>query len=163
MRLVDGLATRTLERTSRYLGLHPVTSAADADFLLEVHMRNYGLDARSESGAYLFTNAEAVLLDRRTGRRLPGLANGTFVAPNGKASAVHGFAATHAGRSFTGARHTWPLDWELHATAPKLTESVTALLPDQLVRNTIVPTFWEGAVEAKGTHSGPCFVEISYR
>jgi len=71
--------------------------------------------------------------------------------------------ATHDGRAFTGAGHTWPLDWELHASAPKLTESVKAVLPDQLVRNTLVPTFWEGAAEAKGTHSGPCFVEISYR
>lgn len=63
------LARRTLERASRYLGTRPVTSANDADFLLEVHMRNFGLDARSQS-AYLYTNAEAVLLDRRTGREI---------------------------------------------------------------------------------------------
>jgi hypothetical protein len=68
--MADGLATRTLERTTRYLGLRAVKTTADADFLLEVHMRNYGLDARSESAAYLFTNAEAVLLDRRTGREI---------------------------------------------------------------------------------------------
>ncbi|MFI5257079.1 MAG: hypothetical protein ACHQRK_07440 [Gemmatimonadales bacterium] len=63
------LAQRTLERTSRYLGTRPVTSANDADFLLEVHMRSFGLDARSEN-PYLYTNAEAVLLDRRTGREI---------------------------------------------------------------------------------------------
>jgi hypothetical protein len=69
MRLTDSLAKRALERSSRYLGVRPVTSAADADFLLEIHMRNYGLDV-SESTASLYTNAEVVLLDRRTGREI---------------------------------------------------------------------------------------------
>ena len=63
------LAQRTLERTSRYLGTRPSPSARDADDLLEVHMRSFGLDARSQS-AYLYTNAEAVLLDRRSGREI---------------------------------------------------------------------------------------------
>jgi hypothetical protein len=48
-------------------------------------------------------------------------------------------------------------------SSPELSETVTALFADQLVRNAILPTFWEGAAEAKGTHTGPCFVEISYR
>jgi hypothetical protein len=64
------LARRALGRTSRYLGLRPVSSADEADFLLEIHMHSYGLDARSSSAAYLYTNAEAVLLDRRTGREI---------------------------------------------------------------------------------------------
>jgi hypothetical protein len=64
------LAKRALERTSRYLGLRPVTSTDDADFLLEIHVRNFGLDARGTSTASLYTNAEAVLLDRRTGREI---------------------------------------------------------------------------------------------
>lgn len=70
MRLTDSLAKRALERSSRYLGVRPSTSAADADFLLEIHMRNYGLDASGSSTATLYTNAEAVLLDRRTGREI---------------------------------------------------------------------------------------------
>ncbi len=69
MRLADSLAKRTLERASRYLGVRPATSAADADYLLEMHMRNYGINA-SGSTASLYTNAEAVLLDRRTGREI---------------------------------------------------------------------------------------------
>ena len=69
MRLTDSLAKRALERSSRYLGVRPVTSATDADFLLEIHMRNYGLDV-SGSTASLYTNAEAVLLERRTGREI---------------------------------------------------------------------------------------------
>lgn len=64
------LAQRTLERASRYLGTRPVNSQGDADFLLEVRMKNFGLDARGQSSAYLYTNAEAVLLDRRTGREI---------------------------------------------------------------------------------------------
>jgi hypothetical protein len=68
--MADTLARRTLDRTSRYLGLRPVPATADADFLIEVHMRDYGVDARGESAAYLYTNAEAVLLDRRTGREI---------------------------------------------------------------------------------------------
>lgn len=69
-RLSDDLAKRTLERTSRYLGLRPVAKAAEADFLLEVHLRDYGVDARGSSAAYLYTNAEAVLLDRHSGREI---------------------------------------------------------------------------------------------
>ena len=70
MRLSDSLAKRTLDRASRYLGMRPVGSSTDADFLLEVHLRNFGLDASGGSTATLYTNAEAVLLDRRTGREI---------------------------------------------------------------------------------------------
>ena len=68
--LADALARRTVERASRYLGMQPVQEAADADFLLEVHMRSYGIDVRGRGAATLYTNAEAVLLDRRTGREI---------------------------------------------------------------------------------------------
>jgi len=64
------LAQRTVERVSRYLGTRPVTSDANADYVLEVTMRSMGLDARYNSAAYMYTNAEAVLLDRRTGREI---------------------------------------------------------------------------------------------
>jgi hypothetical protein len=64
------LAQRTLERASRYLGTRPVANADSADFLLEVDMRSFGIDARGESAAYLFMNAETVLLDARTGREI---------------------------------------------------------------------------------------------
>jgi hypothetical protein len=70
MHLGDSLAKRTLDRASRYLGVRPVTSSANADFLLEVHMREYGLDASKGGEASLYTNAEAVLLDRRSGREI---------------------------------------------------------------------------------------------
>lgn len=70
MALADALAERTRDRAARYLGMVPAASEADADFLLEIHMRSYGIDVRSRGAARLYTNAEAVLLDRRTGREI---------------------------------------------------------------------------------------------
>jgi hypothetical protein len=64
------LAQRTLERTALYLGARPVQSPNDADFVIEINMRRFGIDARSSNAAYLYTRAEAVLLDRRTGREI---------------------------------------------------------------------------------------------
>ena len=64
------LAQRTLERASRYLGTRPVTTPQGADYVLEITMRSFGIDARSSSAAYLYTSAEAVLLDRHTGREI---------------------------------------------------------------------------------------------
>ena len=64
------LAERTLERASRYLGTRATSNADSADFVLEVQVRSFGLDARSNHATYLFTRAEAVLLDRRTGREI---------------------------------------------------------------------------------------------
>lgn len=68
--LSDLLAERTLGRASRYLGVRPAQREEDADFLLEVHMRSLGIDARGRGAASLYTNAEVVLLDRRTGREI---------------------------------------------------------------------------------------------
>ncbi len=68
--VADQLADRTLSRASRFLGVQPVENSRDADFILEITMRSMGLDARSNSAAYMYTNAEAVLLERRTGREI---------------------------------------------------------------------------------------------
>lgn len=68
--IASRLAQRTLERASRYLGTRPVATPQGSDFVLEVHMRRFGIDARSTHAAYLFTRAEAVLIDRRTGREI---------------------------------------------------------------------------------------------
>ena len=64
------LAQRTVERASRYLGTRPVVTADNADYILEVTMRSFGIDARSNTATYLYTRAEAVLLDRHTGREI---------------------------------------------------------------------------------------------
>jgi hypothetical protein len=64
------LAQRTLERASRYLGTRPVTDENQADYLMEVRMERFGINAKADEAAYLFTFAEAVLIDRRTGREI---------------------------------------------------------------------------------------------
>ncbi|MDP9200467.1 MAG: hypothetical protein M3P26_00840 [Gemmatimonadota bacterium] len=64
------LAQRTLERASRYLGTRPITDEQQADYLMEVRMERFGINAKAAEAAYLFTYAEAVLLDRRTGREI---------------------------------------------------------------------------------------------
>jgi hypothetical protein len=64
------LAQRTLERASRYLGTRIVESPDDADFVVELNMRAFGIDARSNHATYLYTRAEAVILERGTGREI---------------------------------------------------------------------------------------------
>lgn len=64
------LTLKTLERASRYLGTRPVPSPDTADFILEVQMERLGIDVSEEDAAYLFTNAQTVLIDRRTGREI---------------------------------------------------------------------------------------------
>ena len=70
LRLTDSLARRTLDRASRYLGTRPVAASANPDFVLEVHLRNFGLDASGSGAAGLYTNAEVVLLDQRSGAEI---------------------------------------------------------------------------------------------
>lgn len=64
------LAQRMLERASRYLGTRAVMTPDGADYVLEVNMRSFGLDARYSTASYLYTRAEAVLIDRHTGREI---------------------------------------------------------------------------------------------
>ena len=68
--LTSLLANATAQRASRYLGTKPATDVDVADFVLEVHMREFGIDARSNHSTSLYTRAEAVLIDRRSGREI---------------------------------------------------------------------------------------------
>lgn len=86
------MADRTLERAAVYLGARPVKERSDGEFLLEVDLRSYGIDARREP-ASLFVDAEVVLLDAATGREIwdedvrtrdalgPGLESGGVLPP----------------------------------------------------------------------------------
>ncbi len=67
--LASRMADRTLQRAAVYLGARPVEKRSDGDFLLEVDLRSYGIDTRGGQ-AYLFVNAEVVLLDAATGREI---------------------------------------------------------------------------------------------
>jgi hypothetical protein len=64
------LAQRTLERVSRYLGTRIVSTPEGADYVLELNMRSFGIDARSNRTTSLYARAEAVVLDRRSGREI---------------------------------------------------------------------------------------------
>lgn len=64
------LAKRTVDRASRYLGTRAINDENQADYLMEVRMERFGINAKADEAAYLFTFAEAVLIDRRTGREI---------------------------------------------------------------------------------------------
>jgi len=102
-------------------------------------------------------------LDRTTHRPLAAYRTGTFVGPKGQTQHLSKFTAVAGSRVLVAAGSRWPLDWTLDAPDLELHEQVDSLLPDQLVRNSVLPTFWEGAASATGTKRGFCFVEISYR
>lgn len=68
--VVGDLTGRTLTRASRYLGGRPVEDPAAAEFLLEVDVRRFGIDARRSGSAYLFLDARTVLLESATGHEI---------------------------------------------------------------------------------------------
>ena len=64
------MGERTADRASRYLAARPVATGP-ADFTLEVWVTDYGLDADGwDAAAFLYTNAEAVLIDGASGREV---------------------------------------------------------------------------------------------
>ena len=74
------LADETLARASRYLGVRPVRQSDDADFLLEVHMRSFGIDGPRPRRSLPVHDAEA-MLERRTDRDLSVDCRNTTVLP----------------------------------------------------------------------------------
>ena len=62
--LADRLSERLSTRAGRSLGTEPAASAADADFVLELDVRRYGIRADDRS-ASVFLEADAFLLDAR--------------------------------------------------------------------------------------------------
>jgi hypothetical protein len=64
------LHDRIHERAAGYLNAEPVDRLDDADYLLDVRIRSYGIDAEAwDASAYFKLEAEVLLIDRR-GRRL---------------------------------------------------------------------------------------------
>jgi predicted secreted hydrolase len=88
-----------------------------------------------------------------------GQENGTAVDRAGHGSSVGKFDAAPGTRAFSGEDRRWPLDWMLRVPGRHLTEHLHAIVPDQLFRALLLPSFWEGAVNATGTKNGTCFVE----
>jgi hypothetical protein len=59
------------ERAARYLGADPVASGEDADYLLEIIVIEYGIDAEAwDAAAHFYIEADAALLDEGTGTEI---------------------------------------------------------------------------------------------
>jgi len=99
----------------------------------------------------------------RAGAPLPAVSTGTFVRRDGRTRPIPEFGVEAGERALVAAGRRWPLDWRLDVPSEKLTLRLRSVVRDQLVRGTVLPTFWEGAATATGTKTGTCFVELSYR
>ena len=84
---------------------------------------------------------------------------GTFVRRDGSATAVTGPRLVAGTRAFSTTLRRWPLDWSIQVPSQHLAVTARALVPDQLVKGVLHPTFWEGVATATGTKKGICFVE----
>ena len=59
------------DRTARYLGADPVAGGQDADYLLEIIVIEYGIDAEAwDAAAQFYIEADAALLDEDTGTEI---------------------------------------------------------------------------------------------
>lgn len=66
--VADRLANRAHERSAFYLRAKPVEEEADADFIIDVLVREYGIDAEDwDAAAHFYVDARLVLIDGRTG------------------------------------------------------------------------------------------------
>ncbi len=72
--LVDlgyALEDKLLGRAARYLGADPTTNAEEPDFVLELMVIEYGIDAEEwEAAAHFFIEADASLLDEDSGHEI---------------------------------------------------------------------------------------------
>ena len=67
----ERLADRASRRAARYLRVDLVDAEDDADYGLEIRVRDYGIDAEEwEAAAHFFTDAEVVLYDMLDGREI---------------------------------------------------------------------------------------------
>lgn len=65
------LEAGALDRAARYLGARAVERDGDEDYVLEIVVREYGIDAEAwESAAYFYIEAEAFLLDAESGNEI---------------------------------------------------------------------------------------------
>ena len=97
-------------------------------------------------------------LRRADGGRDPH-SSGTYVGPGGEARAVTATDITlAAGRHWRSAASgaSYPVVWRLEVAAHQLVLDVRAALPDQELRTaeSTGVTYWEGAIEVRGTRAG---------
>ena len=66
--VVDRMAIRTLDRSARLLRASPVADEVGADFVVEVVMRRYGIDAKDwNAAAHFFVDADVFLIGGQDG------------------------------------------------------------------------------------------------
>ena len=65
----ERMAEQTLERSARYLGTRRIDDVDAADYVMEIDVQRFGIDATGNT-ATLFVEGEAILLDGRTGREI---------------------------------------------------------------------------------------------
>lgn len=69
--VVARLADRTLERAALHLRSRPVENTDDADFIFDVMLREYGIDAEDwNAAAHFYVEAEVFLIDGRDGTQI---------------------------------------------------------------------------------------------
>lgn len=69
--IVGRMGDRTLERSARLLRMRPVEDEMDADFIVEVVLRKYGIDAKDwNAAAHFFVDAEVFLIDGADGTQI---------------------------------------------------------------------------------------------
>jgi len=65
------LEEHTLERAARYLGARPVGAEEGSEYLLELIVVEYGIDAESwDAAAHFYIEADATLIDRPSGEEI---------------------------------------------------------------------------------------------
>ena len=65
------LADRVLDRAATLLGADAIADLEAADYLLEVNVRDYGIDAEGwDAAARFFVNADAFLIENATGAEI---------------------------------------------------------------------------------------------
>jgi predicted secreted hydrolase len=160
----------TRMRATGTLRIGTATSSIRGQSWFDHQWGNYVNDPRAFNWAWFSCrfddNTELMLyqfLDPITHQALEAYRSGTYISRTGETSRIKDFSASAGSRTLTDSGQTWPLDWTLSVSRPALRETLISLQPDQLVRNRILPTFWEGVATATGTRQGSCFVEITYR
>jgi predicted secreted hydrolase len=101
-------------------------------------------------------------LDLRN-RPRPRYFTGTLVDRRGPVRRITRFQAAPR-RPFlrpSGATATYPLGWRLRVPRARIDITLRSLARNQFIRNSIVPSFWEGAATVTRGPRALCFVEDS--
>ncbi len=67
----ERIKNRTLEKGADYLHYRPVQEHSQADYLFDIYIKDYGIDAKSwDAGVYFKIDVKVNLIDNRTGKQI---------------------------------------------------------------------------------------------